>query len=119
MKNKIVWNKGRKLSEQHKKNLSKAHLGHIPWNKGKSWSSEMKEKLSNSHKNKGIIHRNLDRSLANTLRGTAAYRSWRKKVLENNDNRCLWCGNSDRIEADHIISVSTILEQKNIKAVDE
>lgn len=30
-----VWNKGKKLSEQHKLNLKKSHLGQIPWNKGK------------------------------------------------------------------------------------
>jgi group I intron endonuclease len=29
------WNKGKKLSEEHKKNLSEAHKGQNPWNKGK------------------------------------------------------------------------------------
>ncbi len=34
-KGQVTWNKGKKLSDIHIKNLSKAHKGQIAWNKGK------------------------------------------------------------------------------------
>ena len=30
----IPWNKGKKLTKKHRKNLSESHKGQIPWNKG-------------------------------------------------------------------------------------
>ena len=35
IKPKVAWNKGKKLSAEHRANLSKSHKGNIPWNKGK------------------------------------------------------------------------------------
>lgn len=32
-KGKPSWNKGKKLTEEHKENLSESHIGQIPWNK--------------------------------------------------------------------------------------
>lgn len=41
------WNRGKKLSEEHRKNLSKAGKGRTPWNKGKkgeqvAWNKGLK-----------------------------------------------------------------------------
>ena len=30
----VAWNKGKKLSDDHKRKLVDAKIGHIPWNKG-------------------------------------------------------------------------------------
>ena len=40
-----TWNKGRKVSEQHKKRLSELNKGQISWNKGKIMPDEFKEKI--------------------------------------------------------------------------
>lgn len=41
-------NKGRILTEEHKRILSQMNKGNIPWNKGKTLSDETKEKMSKS-----------------------------------------------------------------------
>lgn len=46
------WQIGRKLTEQHKINLSIAHLGNMPWNLGKKLSEKHKKNIR--HACKGI-----------------------------------------------------------------
>lgn len=41
-----------KLTEEHKRKLSRAHKGKTPWNKGKNTPEHVKEKLSTAHKGK-------------------------------------------------------------------
>lgn len=45
-----AWNKGKKLSDEHKLNLSKSHIGQISNMKGKHHSNETKTKISLSKK---------------------------------------------------------------------
>jgi len=47
-----AWNKGKNLSDEHKKNASKSFFkkGNVPWSKGKRMSEEHILKLSDSHK---------------------------------------------------------------------
>jgi len=52
------WNKGKTLSEEHKRKLSEAHKGITTWNKGKKWSEETKKKMSISAKNRAERKRN-------------------------------------------------------------
>ena len=56
------WNRGKKLSKEHRENLSESHKGQVPWNKGLSGeyftgprSDEVKKKISkaNSGENNG------------------------------------------------------------------
>lgn len=50
MRGKTPWNKGKKATEEAKRNQSTSHLGHAPWNKGKTMSKEFKEKISSLKK---------------------------------------------------------------------
>lgn len=43
---------GMKFTKEHIKNLSEAHMGQVAWNKGKTLSDDHKKKLSKSAKNK-------------------------------------------------------------------
>jgi hypothetical protein len=47
-KRKSSWNKGKKLSDEHRKKLSDSHKGQVAWNKGKTgvFSEENKKKHS-------------------------------------------------------------------------
>ena len=45
-------NKGKKFSDQHRKNISLSRIGKEPWNKGKSLLQETKNKISEKAKNR-------------------------------------------------------------------
>ena len=45
LKNGTSWAKGKTFSEEYRKKLSDAHLGHKAWNKGKKMANETKEKI--------------------------------------------------------------------------
>lgn len=56
----MVWNKGRTMSQETRKNMSATHRkafenGRMPWNKGKHLSEEHKRKIGNA--NRGIFER--------------------------------------------------------------
>ena len=46
----VAWNKGKKLSEEHRKNLSESHKGNPSYWTGKHHSEETKQKISNKLK---------------------------------------------------------------------
>lgn len=49
---KIAWNKGKKLTEAHKSNISKSLTGRIAWNKDKELSAAHKEKIAKAMRSK-------------------------------------------------------------------
>ena len=56
-KGKSSWNKGKKLSEEHKRKLSESHKGKPSWNKGISISEKNKKKHSEFMKSYYLTHK--------------------------------------------------------------
>lgn len=85
---KAAWNKGKKLSKEHKEKLSKAKLGKpAPWNRGEK-SNLWKGGLTSVNKK---------------IRDSLEYKIWRRAVFERDNWTCIWCGKKDKtIQADHI-----------------
>jgi len=71
--------------------------GFIPWNKGIKLPQMSGE---NHFAWKGGTY-DKDRKLD---MGRANYRAWRKAVLERDNSTCVWCGETDNLNIDHIKS---------------
>jgi hypothetical protein len=90
--------KGTKLSEEWKKNLSLSHLGKIPANKGKKSPNTSGEKNPNWKGGKS--------SYRCKLKSTLEYKKWRHDVFERDNHKCVNCGSTEDLRADHIKPVS-------------
>lgn len=53
-----AWNKGKTLTEEHRRRLSESHKGQKAWNKGKKTTDEQKKKLSLAHIGKLVGEKN-------------------------------------------------------------
>ena len=110
--------KGYKITEQHRQNLKKSHMGQISYNKGRKFTEKHRENLSKSHA--GLImgddaRKNLSISVKKSwekperritkkrkrtsyvdtyrdIRHSALYYEWRKKVFLRDAFICKLCG---------------------------
>jgi 5-methylcytosine-specific restriction endonuclease McrA len=89
---KPTWNKGKKLSSQHRKALSKSRKGTIPWNKGKSVPQLIGNtngfKKGQTAWNKGFGNKT---SEAKKIKNSLEYKKWREKVFERDNWTCQKC----------------------------
>ena len=135
------------LSQGWKDNISKAKKGKLPKNfemmnkpfkKGhlvpKEWrdklrknkigkraSKETIKKMSEGQKGeKGSNWKGGITPFRKLIRSCYKYRQWRSDIFTRDDFTCVLCGKRGGwIEADHIKSFSKILEENNIKSLEE
>ena len=104
--------KGWKLSEQTRANISKGHIGTNTWMKGKKLSEEWKKNIRKAVQQKvkdgthnfwkGGISK-INRTERMNAMGTYEHKLWRKSVFERDDYTCQECKErGKKIEADHI-----------------
>lgn len=96
---------GRKYSDERKANISKGK-------KGKPMPSQLGEK--------NRFWKGGRTSLRQQINNNFKYRLWRSDVYTRDDFTCVICSQrGGKIEADHIKSVSSILDQHSITTIDE
>ena len=100
------WNKGKKLTEEHKANLRKAKIGYIPWNKGLVGAQKGKRGEKSNFWKGGTTLKNCGER--KVIQNTPEYRLWRKSVFKRDDYTCQICNARNKeglklvINADHI-----------------
>lgn len=110
-----AWSKGVKLSDIHKERIGLANKG-----KKRVITDEWRANMSKGGKGRkfSLAHRkNLSLALKGEkssgwrggvtkvnriIRGSFQYKLWRRSVLERDGHKCIWCGSSERLDADHI-----------------
>jgi len=133
---------GRKLSEEHKKHLSESLTGLMIGDKnpmfGKHFSETTRRKISESMRGKHLpmetrkkiseslrILKNSDgkgglKLLVNRIRDCFKYRQWRSDVFEKYNYTCQKSGQKiGEIESHHIKSLSKIIEEYQIKTLEQ
>jgi 5-methylcytosine-specific restriction endonuclease McrA len=78
------WNKGKKLTEKHRKALVNSHLGKMTKEKNSNWKG-------------GVTPVNQQ------IRTSFEYKCWRESVFARDNWTCIWCGvRGGKLHADHI-----------------
>jgi len=122
-KGSIPFTKGKERPESLKKKLSEKNKG-----KHSSPNTEFKKGIIPWNKNKKFIQISGDKHwnykgnslLKNTIRSSFEMRQWRSDVFQRDSYTCQLCGQkSGDIEAHHIKSFSQILEDNNIKTIEQ
>lgn len=108
----IPWNKGKKLSQKTKKRMSESKKGQVPWDKNKP-----------RYDIRGKKHWNWQNGISkitNQIRQCFQYRQWRSDVFTRDDFTCQECFiRGSKLNAHHIKEFSKILEEYNIKTLEE
>lgn len=138
-KGKSSWSKGKKFSDEHKRKISEAKIGHIvsketkkklrDANKinnlkpflGKVHTEETKKRISEGRKgqvawNKGI---RVKSSLQDIIRNSEKYKKWRSSIFLRDNWTCQTCRERGYVEAHHVVRLSEILYNYNIKEFEE
>jgi len=85
---------GKKLTDEHRKNLSISHMGNEGY-----WKGKKRPELSGDKNNfwKGGITK-----INSKIRGSLEFRNWKRLVMERDNYTCQKCNSKKEIVADHI-----------------
>lgn len=125
-KGKSSWNKGKKLSATHVKNLISSHKSKPSSFLGRKHTkkSKMKNRLAHLGE-KSSLWKGGTSKLTALIRGSFQYRLWRSDVYTRDNFTCQecftksGCGRTVVLNADHIKSLAEIKEQYSIKTMEE
>jgi len=105
--------------------LSMAKKGKPTWNKGKKHSEETKRKISEKAKlrlgNKASNWKGGRMAINLLIRSNSRFLNWRAEVFKRDNYRCNKCGDDKggNLNAHHIIPLSKILKEFNIKTMEQ
>lgn len=132
-KNFTPWSKGEKFSEEHRKNIGLAKVGHTPWNKGIKTGPNPKSSLTKKGKPAWNKHKACPQfqkennpqwrggvsKLASMIRKGNKYLEWRKAVFISTDYTCTCGKRGGNLEAHHKDRFHDLLRTYNIKTFHE
>ena len=115
-------NKGKPKSEQARKNMSISKKGKTSPVKGKHWKISLQGRINigNGHRGEKAYNWRGGQGLHFTIRNCFKYRLWRDDVFTRDNFTCQECGKrGGNLEAHHIKRFIDILEEYNIKSLEE
>lgn len=96
----VPWNKGKKHSDAHRKNLKMGWIKRkqkglgVPWNKGR---------ISNISGERHPMWKGGITPINRKIRESFEYKLWREAVFRKDNYTCVWCGErGGKLNADHI-----------------
>lgn len=105
-------NLGRKITDEHRINLVKSHIGKIHSGSFKK-GHIMKGKLSGNWRG-GIT------KLSSRIRNSERYKNWRKSIFERDNYTCVDCGIiGGKLNADHIQPFSYLMKLYSVKSFED
>ena len=112
---------GHSVSKETRLKISKAHIGEGNPQYGKSPSLETRMKLSKVHKGeKSYLWKGGITLLTKQIRGCFEYRQWRSDIFTRDDFTCQECGKRGcYFHAHHIKSFTSILQYYEITTIEE
>jgi len=133
-KGQIPWSKGKrglwKHTEEWKKRMSKINkgkkIGKVGFNLHPVHSEEAKKKISEAHRGeKNYNWKGGKTKLALLIRSLSEYAIWRNKVFARDNWTCIFCkrkrekGDRVILQADHIYPLTKIIEDNQLKTIEE
>ena len=119
----IPWNKGKKIKINKSRpnnglNGLKGRFkkGQKPWNSGKKFSLKTRRKMSIAKKGSKCVNwKGGTTKIQLIIRGLFEYKIWRSEVFKRDSWTCQTCRKRGVVQVHHIIPVSKIINEFNLK----
>ena len=113
--------KGHSVSLKTKEAVSKARVGKPSWNKGLKLTEDHRRKLSEAKRGeKSILWKGGLVALNQQIKSCYKYRLWRSDIFTRDNFSCVFCGAVKvYLNADHIKPKAAIIRENNIKSLED